>query len=52
MAAPVTADLGEMYRSADVGAIASLMSRLGNFARNLGPSVYSFKASFMLEYSM
>ncbi|KAG6540868.1 hypothetical protein Mapa_017742 [Marchantia paleacea] len=28
MAAPVTADLGEMYRSADVGAIASLMSRL------------------------
>lgn len=29
MAADVTADLGEMYRSADVGAIASIMSRLG-----------------------
>ncbi|CAM6099065.1 unnamed protein product [Calypogeia fissa] len=28
MAAPVTADLGEMYRSADVGAITSIMSRL------------------------
>ncbi|KAL2613081.1 hypothetical protein R1flu_024773 [Riccia fluitans] len=28
MAAPVTSEIGEMYRSADVGAIASLMSRL------------------------
>ncbi|KAL3680064.1 hypothetical protein R1sor_023020 [Riccia sorocarpa] len=28
MAAPVTAEIGEMYRSADVGAITSLMSRL------------------------
>jgi hypothetical protein len=30
MATPVVSDLGEMYRAADVGAIASIMSRLGN----------------------
>lgn len=29
MAAPVVADLGEMYRQADNGAIVSLLSRLG-----------------------
>jgi protein transport protein SEC24 len=29
MATPVVSDLGEMYRAADVGAIASIMSRLG-----------------------
>jgi protein transport protein SEC24 len=28
-AAPVVADLGEMYRQADTGAIVSLFSRLG-----------------------
>lgn len=28
-AAPVVADLGEMYRQADAGAIVSLFSRLG-----------------------
>ena len=29
MAAPVVAELGEMYRQADTGAIVSLLSRLG-----------------------
>ena len=32
MATPVVTDLSEMYRSADVGAIVSLMSRLGKFS--------------------
>lgn len=31
MATPVVSDLSEMYRAADVGAITSLMSRLGMF---------------------
>lgn len=29
MSAPIVADLGEMYRLADTGAIVSLFSRLG-----------------------
>lgn len=32
MAAPVVAELGEMYRQADTGAIVSLLSRLGKIA--------------------
>lgn len=31
MATPVVNELSELYRAADVGAIASLMSRLGEF---------------------
>ena len=31
MATPVVNELSELYRAADVGAIASLMSRLGKF---------------------
>jgi hypothetical protein len=33
MATPVVNELSELYRAADVGAIASLMSRLGEFLR-------------------
>lgn len=32
MATPVVNELSELYKAADVGAIASLMSRLGKFA--------------------
>lgn len=34
-AAPVVADLGEMYRQADSGAIVSLFSRLGTVNQDL-----------------